>query len=249
MERVKVHIALMSWLLSFVAGYADTSTFITANRLFSAHVTGNLVVLVFNVLTKPDPSIWLNLLAFPVFITGVVISSLIVAKSRYPGRVLRLEGVLLLVAGILALIVRYTGMENAPIRLFLALITVAAMGLQNGFGKLYPYTTYSVTTMMTGNVTQLTLNIMQRILTKMTSLELRQNLQKQALIIGSFFLGCIVGGTISHFIGLSGMIFPGLLVLYFWIRRKELILVDGNREGMDQPIPGGTVISKEMQQV
>ena len=45
-------ITITSSILSFVAGYADTSTFVRADRLFSAHITGNLVVLVYDIITN-----------------------------------------------------------------------------------------------------------------------------------------------------------------------------------------------------
>jgi uncharacterized membrane protein YoaK (UPF0700 family) len=107
----------------------------------------------------------------------------------------------------------------------LALIVVAAMGLQNAFGKLYPHTTYSVTTIMTGNVTQFTLELMQYLRAKNPLAGLAQSLRNQGLIIGSFFLGCTVGGVLSHFFGLSSIILPGIMVLYFWFARKKLILI------------------------
>jgi uncharacterized membrane protein YoaK (UPF0700 family) len=225
MDQIKVNVGLMSWLLSFVAGYADTSTYVCANRLFSAHVTGNFVVFVYSVLTNPGPSVWQNLLAFPVFVTAVVGSSLMVQHSQYPGKILRLEGFLLLVVGIAAIIARSTGLQNNVFIFCLALTIVAAMGLQNAFGKLYPHTTYSVTTIMTGNVTQFTLELMQYMRAKNPLVGLLQSLRNQGLIIGSFFLGCTVGGVLSHFLGLSPMILPGLMVLYFWFARKKLILI------------------------
>lgn len=236
MLQTKVNVGLMSWLLSFVAGYADTSTFICANRLFSAHVTGNFVVFVYSVLTNPHSSIWQNLLAFPVFITAVATSSLIVTHSKYPGKVLKLEGTLLLLAGIIAFVARVTGVENNIFIFCLALIIVAAMGLQNGFGKLYPYTTYSATTIMTGNVTQFTLDAMRRISTKKFTVDQGQSLGRQGLIIGSFFMGCIAGGVLSHFIGLPAMILPGIIVLYFWIFRKKLVLINEDKNATIQQV-------------
>jgi uncharacterized membrane protein YoaK (UPF0700 family) len=224
MQETKVNVGLMSWLLSFVAGYADTSTFICANRIFSAHVTGNFVLFVYSVLTNPHSSIWQNLLAFPVFIIAVASSSWIVSRSKYPGKILRLEGILLLMAGIMAIIARSAKLENTLFIFCLALIVVAAMGLQNGFGKLYSYTTYSATTIMTGNVTQFTLDLMRRWV-KPAPVDTGQSLRRQGLIISSFFLGCAVGGVISHFVGLSAMILPGVIVLYFWAARKKLVLI------------------------
>jgi uncharacterized membrane protein YoaK (UPF0700 family) len=236
MDQIKVNVGLMSWLLSFVAGYADTSTFVCANRLFSAHVTGNFVLFVYSILTNPSPSVWQNLLAFPVFVTAIVASSLIVAHSKYPGKILRLEGLLLLIVGIAAIIARSTGLQNNVFIFCLALTTVAAMGLQNGFGKLYPHTTYSVTTIMTGNVTQFTLELMQYMRAKNPLVGLLQSLRNQGLIIGSFFLGCTVGGVLSHFLGLSAMILPGLMVLYFWFARKKLILISKDTHTMNQQV-------------
>jgi len=236
MDQVKVNVGLMSWLLSFVAGYADTSTFVSANRLFSAHVTGNFVLFVYSVLTNPHSSVWQNLLAFPVFVAAVVAASLIAKHSQYPGKILRLEGILLLIVGIVAIIARSTGLDNSVFIFCLALTTVAAMGLQNGFGKLYPYTTYSVTTIMTGNVTQFTLELMQYTTAKYPLLHLAQSLRNQGLIIGSFFLGCTVGGVLSHFFGLSSMILPGTMVLYFWFARKKWILISKDTNAVNQQV-------------
>jgi uncharacterized membrane protein YoaK (UPF0700 family) len=236
MNQTKVNVGLMSWLLSFVAGYADTSTFVCANRLFSAHVTGNFVLFVYSVLTNPKPSVWQNLLAFPVFVTAVIVSSLIVRHSRYPGKILRLEGLLLFLVGIAAMIARLTGMQENVFIFCLALIVVAAMGLQNAFGKLYPHTTYSVTTIMTGNVTQFTLELMQYLRAKNLLAGLAQSLRNQGLIIGSFFLGCTVGGVLSHFFGLSSIILPGIMVLYFWFARKKLILIGNDINAIKQQV-------------
>jgi uncharacterized membrane protein YoaK (UPF0700 family) len=236
MDQIKVNVGLMSWLLSFVAGYADTSTYVCANRLFSAHVTGNFVVFVYSVLTNPGPSVWQNLLAFPVFVTAVVVSSIIVQHSHFPGKILRLEGLLLLVVGIAAIIARSAGLQNNLFIFCSALTIVAAMGLQNAFGKLYPHTTYSVTTIMTGNVTQFTLELMQKMTAKNTLANLVQSLRNQGLIIGSFFLGCTVGGVLSHFLGLSAMILPGTLVLYFWFARKKLILIGKDTTAMNEQV-------------
>jgi len=224
MQR-RVNVGLMSGLLSFVAGYADTTTFISANRLFSAHVTGNFVVFVFNVVTGAHISVWMNLLSFPFFIAAVAVSSWVVNYSKYPGNVFRIEALLLLIAGVIAVVLQLANMETTLTIFLLAMLIVFAMGLQNGFGKLYPQTTYSATTIMTGNVTQITLDFIRHIRKAEHSIELRGALKKQGLIIGFFFLGCLSGGALSHFAGLPAIILPGLIMLYFWQMRKKLIWV------------------------
>jgi len=221
-----VNVGLMSGLLSFVAGYADTATFICANRLFSAHVTGNFVVFVYSLVTNAHLGVWMNLFSFPCFVAAVAISSGLVNYSRYPGNVLRIEALLLLIAGMIAGVLKLLANETTFEIFVLAMIIVFAMGLQNGFGKLYPSTTYSATTIMTGNVTQITLDFMRHIRRPNRTVELSQALRRQGLVIGSFFTGCLSGGIIGHFTGLSAIILPGLIMLFFWQMRKKLIWSD-----------------------
>src|SRR4029453_7840312 len=143
----RVNVVLMSALLSFVAGYADTTTFICANRLFSARITGNIVVFVFSLFTNSNLKIWMNLFAFPMFVAAVVVSSLIASHSKYPGHILRTEALLLLVVGIAAWVFQIVGIETTISTFLLAMVIVFSMGLQNAFGRLYPYATYSATTL------------------------------------------------------------------------------------------------------
>ena len=221
-----VNVSIMSGLLSFVAGYADTTTFICANRLFSAHVTGNFVVFVFSLVTNAHLSAWMNLFSFPCFVAAVAASSWIVNYSKYPGNVLRIEAMLLLVVGIIAVILKLLSIETSFLIFLLAMVIVFAMGLQNGFGKLYPQTTYSATTIMTGNVTQLTLDLMRHLRPVSRSAELTRGLRRQGRVIAFFFIGCLTGGVVSHFAGLTAIILPGMIMLYFWTMRKKLIWVD-----------------------
>ncbi len=67
-----------SIILSFVAGYADTSTFVGADGLFSSHVTGNFVIFAYDIVTNQIAGSWIKLIAFPVFILAVFISTLII---------------------------------------------------------------------------------------------------------------------------------------------------------------------------
>src|SRR4029078_617832 len=108
-----VNVGLMSGLLGFVAGYADTETFICANRLFSAHVTGNFIVFVFSLVTNAHLRIWMNLFSFPVFVCAVAVSSWAVSRSKYPGNVLRIEALLLLITGIIAVGLNWAEMRSS----------------------------------------------------------------------------------------------------------------------------------------
>ena len=66
---------LLCIVLPVVAGWVDTSVFF-AIGLFSAHVTGN-IVLVFATLRQPGASVLLGALSVPVFIAVAWLAALI----------------------------------------------------------------------------------------------------------------------------------------------------------------------------
>jgi hypothetical protein len=59
--------------LSFTAGYVDTSVFVGLFGLFTAHVTGNFV-LIGSELVHASGDVWPKLLAFPAFILAVAVA-------------------------------------------------------------------------------------------------------------------------------------------------------------------------------
>src|SRR5258708_10706516 len=63
--------------LSFVAGFVDTFGFIALFGLFTAHVTGNFV-LIGAAIVSPGPGVVAKLLALPVFMAVVALIFLIV---------------------------------------------------------------------------------------------------------------------------------------------------------------------------
>jgi len=97
----------MSLLLTFVAGFTDATTFIAADKLFSAHVTGNFIVLAYDLIHGADHSEWSKLLAFPVFVGAVLLAGVLDRRAKNPLRLLRLEGLLLLGAGLAAWVLRW----------------------------------------------------------------------------------------------------------------------------------------------
>ena len=149
---------MVTLLLSAVAGYCDTVTFLSAGSVFSAHVTGNFIVFAYQVIKGSDTQAWIKLLTFPVFVISVIVGGRIGLEAGRRYRLLLLEGFLLLVAGVSAVLFRLYD-PAAWSSYLVVMIVVFAMGLQNAFGKLYGKETYGPTTMMTGNVTQASLDL------------------------------------------------------------------------------------------
>lgn len=203
-------------MLSAVAGYCDTVTFVSAGSIFSAHVTGNFIVFAYQIIKGSDVQAWIKLLTFPVFIISVIIGGLIAAKSANRYKILLAEGIILLLSGVISEVFIHTpGLiwETYVV----VMMVVFAMGLQNAFGKLYAKETYGPTTMMTGNVTQASLDLGNSIGSAFKDLISVQSLKKQSLTIGGFLLGCLAGALLAKSFGLTVIILPGagMVICYF----------------------------------
>src|SRR5258707_15297601 len=94
---------ILTLLLTFVAGFTDATTFVAADKLFSAHVTGNFIVFAYDLLIGADHSAYIKLMTFPVFVASAMLAAWHNRPDR-PARLLKLEGILLLAAAGLSLI-------------------------------------------------------------------------------------------------------------------------------------------------
>ena len=99
--------------LALLAGYVDTLGFIALFGLFTAHVTGNFILIGAALADPSHIPILLKFLAFPAFIAGVAAASLLIAgveRQKGPALTLALSLQLLLLAGFMVF-----GMMAAPI--------------------------------------------------------------------------------------------------------------------------------------
>ena len=206
---------IVTLLLSVVAGYCDTVTFVSAGSIFSAHVTGNFIVFAYQLIKGSELQAWIKLLTFPVFIISVIVGGRIALKVANPYKILLTEGAVLLLSGIISILfLRTTGLSW--LSYIVVMLAVFAMGLQNAFGKLYAKETFGPTTMMTGNVTQASLDLGTSIGSAFKDAVSKENLKKQSVVIGGFLLGCLAGAFAARQFGLSVLLLPGigLIVCY-----------------------------------
>ncbi|GAB2866202.1 hypothetical protein GCM10027277_38800 [Pseudoduganella ginsengisoli] len=145
-------------LLSFLAGYADTVGFVGLGGLFTAHVTGNFVLLGY-ALVGPVQGIVPKLLAFPVFVLAIAATRLLIGRWQQQGNpalsyAMALQAALLASAAAAAWLGGPVTAPDTPAALACGMLCVAAMAAQNAYGKLL-LPQLPATTVMTGNVTQL----------------------------------------------------------------------------------------------
>lgn len=147
----------MAICLAWIAGFVDACGFIALFGLFTAHVTGNFV-LIGAALAAGGGGVLGKLLALPTFIVAVALTRWIVilfeARRRTPQRFLLLLQAALLAAFMICgiLVAAGQGADSAA-SILTGMVGVAAMGVQNGASRLI-FAKLSPTTVMTGNVTQ-----------------------------------------------------------------------------------------------
>ncbi|NLR77230.1 YoaK family protein [Chitinophaga eiseniae] len=224
MTEQKHSINWVTFLLAWVAGYCDTATFVSGDSIFSAHVTGNFIVFAAQVSSgNTSAAAWIKLITFPVFVIAVMTGGWLAERSPKKYRILLVEGLILLACGLAAfLLPLLTTWEDKLVTYVIVMATVLGMGLQNAFGKLFAKETHGPTTMMTGNVTQAALDLGNIIRKGISGNELSlSSLQKQAVTIGGFLAGCIIGALLSRWVGLSAMMLPGVAIVVCYLQGQK----------------------------
>jgi uncharacterized membrane protein YoaK (UPF0700 family) len=150
-------------ILAAIAGFVDTLSFIALFGLFTAHVTGNFVLIGAGIAGYAQ-GVFLKLIVFPAFIGGVVFSALLVRslsgrRAQHGARVLyAVQAVFMFgfcAAGVWATpISRPDGLPAIAAGVLGAL----AMGVQNAHPRLIQRAGVP-NTVMTGNVTQAILDL------------------------------------------------------------------------------------------
>jgi uncharacterized membrane protein YoaK (UPF0700 family) len=197
-------------LLAFTAGFVDTCGFIALFGLFTAHVTGNFV-LIGAALAEDHPGILGKLLALPVFILVVAATRIFVAARESQGKastVPVLVGQILFLALFLLVGIAATPITHpdAPVAIAAGLAGVTAMAIQNAASRL-SFAALAPTTVMTGNVTQIVIDLVD-LASGHGSAEARGRLVKMLPAVAAFAVGALAGALGYVAIGFLCLIAP-----------------------------------------
>lgn len=185
--------------LSFLGGYVDTLGFVALHGLFTAHVTGNFVLLGREVVA-PGNDVLLKFLAFPAFVAGIVAVRALVRRCQHAG------GDALRPAHLLQAALLLAAAAAARWDMAAGLLCAAGMGAQNGYGKLL-LAKLPASTVMTGNVTQLVIDCLDR-----AGGEQRPALAALAGGVLAFAAGCVMGALASRW-GMAFGLLPAVAML------------------------------------
>jgi uncharacterized membrane protein YoaK (UPF0700 family) len=188
---------LEDWLppmLSVVAGMVDLTGFYTLGNVFTAHVTGNLVV-VTAALVSGEPLRWAQALAIPVFMLAIAGIGLLTrssgARLANPLRLLLFVHFLLLAIVLLVCVwAKPSTQPHGLIAGVAAMIAVGAMACQ--FALLRLAMPHAISTaVMTGNLTNFVLSSMSLFAKGSSETVEEQRLWlRSALLLCGFLCGC-----------------------------------------------------------
>lgn len=205
--------------MSFNGGYVDTVGFIALQGLFTAHVTGNFVTLGVSIVHGTSGALG-KLLALPVFIVMVGLTHL-AALQLIKRNLASLHLLLVAHVALLALFAVF-GIAFGPFKdpdsalaLATGMIGVSAMAIQNALSRQH-LKAAPPTTLMTGNVTQMAIDVFALIGLKdpQERATIKTRLGPICANLLGFTFGC-VGAALAYLaVGLWSLLAPVLVAAW-----------------------------------
>jgi uncharacterized membrane protein YoaK (UPF0700 family) len=202
-------------LLSVIAGMVDLTGFLSLGNLFTAHITGNLVVVGALVVRggRINPA---QILAIPVFILAVAATWLLAwASGRRRLSLLRLlllvQFLLLTCVLIFSVITKPAANPHGLMAVITAMIAVSAMACQFALLRLALPIAPS-TAVMTGNLTNTVLSLLDKhSRTQPLMAGDAERLTGSLHLLVGFFGGCVVAAAAVTYLGDWAWSFPVVL--------------------------------------
>jgi uncharacterized membrane protein YoaK (UPF0700 family) len=210
--------------LSLVAGLVDTTTFLTLAGLFSAHITGNLVVLAAD-LASSRPIGLAVVLAIPTFIVVTVIATTLNERAgpdnaNAVGWFLGAQCILVLAAATLGILARASTDPSDLAGVATGLLAVAAMATQNSLLHLTKSPALS-TAVMTGNLVVATIALTQMVLRRRApDAVVAERWRAHWPLLAGFFAGCLIAGVASRWLidaAWVASVFISLVLVVCWL--------------------------------
>jgi uncharacterized membrane protein YoaK (UPF0700 family) len=192
-------------LLSVIAGMVDLTGFFTLGHIFTAYITGNLVVAA-AAAVHGGPFDLAQALAIPVFMLAVAVVWLIAQASHRRGpslaRLLLLVQFLLLAAVLIFGVITRPSVDPHGLAAGIAaMIAVSAMACQYALLRLAIPGAIS-TAVMTGNLTNTVLSLMDLLSKRRALLPIDAGRLKRSLhLLFGFLLGCVVSASAVSALG------------------------------------------------
>ncbi|MGN8000464.1 YoaK family protein [Sphingomonas sp. 22176] len=213
-NSVEPNSAWLAGTLSCIAGTVDVISWITLSGLFTAHVTGNLVVMAADGVAGREMHL-AAAIAVPLFIAITATIGAAVQILQPPGQC----KVQLLLAGqfvLLAACAAFVSIAGSSGDIWVAVLAIAAMATQNALLHL-SVTPVPTTAVMTGNIVSATLAMVALLLAKGALRDAAQKQWRQASpILLGFVVGCVAGAGAAAWLDRGAWFVPAALSALLW---------------------------------
>lgn len=224
-RREPPHDLALLLLLSATAGATDAIGFLGLHGLFTAHITGNIVVLTSHLVAGGEAGVG-QLIAVPMFMAVAALArllGLVLDRRRVSAHAfLVIQFVFLLAFLLLSLPLGANFGMNAPWAVAAGMCGVAAMAVQTVLVQTSLPGAAS-TSVLTTNVARFTIAAMEATAGPMEKrAEARGKVASTFPQIFGFILGCAAGGVLEWQVGLSALLLPillSLIALIWFVRR------------------------------
>jgi uncharacterized membrane protein YoaK (UPF0700 family) len=205
------------WLpgvLALLAGITDVTSWVLLGGLFTAHVTGNIVLVAADVVTGSQPHL-AAVLAIPAFVVATIVATVVARMlvgrdSRVRHLLLGAQALLLVAAAALS----FTGTASASplggLALAIGLCAVCAMATQNAYLHL-AFPKAPSTAVMTGNLVTATIAVFDMLAARGESADARANWSATWPLLAGFVGGCLLGASASSLLGDHAAVVPALV--------------------------------------
>jgi uncharacterized membrane protein YoaK (UPF0700 family) len=211
-------LATLPFTLSLIAGSTDTIGFLSLNGLFTAHVTGNLVMLAAHLITG-DSWTLSYMLAVPVFALVQLLTSLLASRLEGLGvatlrPLLSLQLLLLGLFLLLGVTCRSQLHSDSVVAVIAGMFGVAAMAVQTALVQISLPDTPS-TAVMTTNLTHFAVALGQVLAGRDVAVvdNARRCIFRTFCVIAGFGVGCAAGAAGEAQWGPASLALPAALAL------------------------------------
>lgn len=211
-----------SLLLSFTGGFVDTVGFVALFGLFTAHVTGNFVLIGAAIAGHGAASVVAKLLALPMFVATVAFARWLQLRRERRG----LPTATPMLAAQLVFLVAFmaAGAFCGPFpsgdtlaAVLVGMLGVTTMAIQNAAAR-SSFVRLSPTTVMTGNVTQVTMDLVDLAVGVTDVGPARARVRKMWPPIVAFAVGALGGGLGYGVVGFWALLAPCAAIVVLLVR-------------------------------
>jgi len=205
-------------VLSVIAGSTDTIGFLGLNGLFTAHITGNIVVLAAQVVAG-NPTVISYILAVPVFMLVLLLTRLLASSLERSGRstlapLLLLQLIVLVAFLVLCVTAGPWRDADAILAIIAGMFGVAAMAVQNALVQI-SMTKSPTTAVMTTNVTHFMVDLGETLVAGDAGriAAARNRAMRTLPVLVGFTIGCGLGAAGEAIAGFWSLALPTGLAL------------------------------------